>query len=165
MLFRSQANSSGFKVVLSGTMPPHVILNSLDATQGSPFLGTNQAVENNEYEVKSYSLTSLVVRGVLSNSGGKIVEVKLKKKTPLTISDVKDLLTGGSSRSWKLDPASGANSIIVGTEGNPGEYYGGGPLEPNCQTDDVYTFTSADALSYNANGSTFNGGNISPNYN
>jgi hypothetical protein len=29
----------------------------------------------------------------------------------------------------------------------------------------VYTFSSADNLNYNANGSTFNGGNIAPNYN
>lgn len=29
----------------------------------------------------------------------------------------------------------------------------------------MYTFTSADNLNYNANGSTFNGGNIAPNYN
>ena len=94
-----------------------------------------------------------------------IIEIKLRKNEPLTLADIKNILTGGSSKSWKLDPAPGANSIVVGTEGNPSEYYGGGPLEPNCQVDDIYTFTTSDVINYNANGSTFNGGNISPNYN
>jgi hypothetical protein len=53
----------------------------------------------------------------------------------------------------------------VGTEANPALYFAGGPLDGNCQTDDVYTFTTSDKLNYNANGATFNGGNISPNYN
>jgi hypothetical protein len=69
-----------------------------------------------------------------------------------------------TATSWKLNPADGANAIIVGTDGNPGQYYGGGPLA-DCQKDDVYTFTTALKLNYNSNGSTFNGGNIAPNFN
>jgi hypothetical protein len=69
-----------------------------------------------------------------------------------------------TAKSWKLNPADGANAIIVGTDGNPGQYYGGGPLA-DCQKDDVYTFTTGLKLNYNANGSTFNGGNIAPNFN
>lgn len=65
------------------------------------------------------------------------------------------------AKSWKLDPADGA--IIVGTEGNPAQYFGGGALA-DCQKDDVYTFTPALKLNYNANGSTFNAGNIAPNF-
>jgi hypothetical protein len=68
------------------------------------------------------------------------------------------------STPWKLDASDGANAIIVGTEGNPGQYYGGGPLA-DCQTDDVYTFTNDLKLNYHSGGSTFNGGNIAPNYN
>jgi hypothetical protein len=66
---------------------------------------------------------------------------------------------------WKLDPASAA-PIIVGTEGNPAQYFGGGALA-ECQKDDVYTFAFVNndfKVSYNANGSTFNAGNIAPNY-
>ena len=81
------------------------------------------------------------------------------------MADLKNILTGGSSKSWRLDPAPGANSIIVGTENNVTQYYAGGPLDNNCQSDDVFTFTSADKINYNANGSTFNGGNVAPNYN
>ncbi len=70
------------------------------------------------------------------------------------------LLTGTK---WRLDDSDGANAIIVGTEGNPGQYSPGGALA-DCQKDDVYTFTTDFKLSYEANGSTFNAGNLSPNY-
>ncbi|WP_207534101.1 hypothetical protein [Desertivirga arenae] len=66
---------------------------------------------------------------------------------------------------WKLNPASSA-PVIVGTEGNPAEYFPGGPLA-DCQKDDIYTFAFVNndfKASYNANGSTFNAGNIAPNY-
>lgn len=65
---------------------------------------------------------------------------------------------------WKLDGTDGANAIIVGTDGNPAQYYGGGPLA-DCQKDDIYTFSSQLKLTYNSGGSTFNGGNIAPNFN
>jgi len=68
-----------------------------------------------------------------------------------------------TAKSWKLNPADGANAIIVGTEGNPGQYFGGGALA-DCQKDDVYTFTTGLKLTYNSNGATFNGGNIAPNF-
>lgn len=66
---------------------------------------------------------------------------------------------------WKLDPNSLA-PITVGTENNPAEYFGGGSLAA-CQADDVYTFSFVDndfKISYNANGATFNAGNVQPNY-
>jgi hypothetical protein len=160
-----KANATGYKVITSATQAPRIVLNDMEAGLGTPFIGTTDEVEGNSYEVKSYSAATLTLRAVLKNTGGKIIEIKLKKRADLTIADIKDILTGGSSRSWKLDASTGANAIVVGTEGNPSDYYGGGPLEPNCQVDDVYTFSSSDNLNYNANGSTFNGGNIAPNYN
>ena len=158
-------NSTKFKVVSRTGELPKIILDEMEAGLGTPFLGATNPVEGSVYEVRSYAFNFLILRGTLQNSGGKIIDIKLKKRADLTINDIKDILTGGSSRSWKLDPTAGANSIVVGTEGNPSEYYGGGPLEPNCQVDDVYTFSSGNTLNYNANGSTFNGGNIAPNYN
>jgi hypothetical protein len=68
------------------------------------------------------------------------------------------------STSWKLDGSDGANAIIVGTDGNPAQYFGGGPLA-DCQKDDIYTFTTDLKLTYNSHGPTFNGGNIAPNFN
>ena len=71
-----------------------------------------------------------------------------------------------TAHTWKLD-ANSAAPIIVGTENNPAEYFGGGGLA-DCQKDDDYTFSFANnafKLSYKANGQTFNAGNIAPNYN
>ncbi|MEI9810030.1 MAG: hypothetical protein WDO16_20370 [Bacteroidota bacterium] len=68
-----------------------------------------------------------------------------------------------TAKTWKLNPAAGANAIIVGTEGNPAQYFGGGALA-DCQIDDTYTFTTGLKLTYNANGATFNAGNLAPNY-
>lgn len=67
-----------------------------------------------------------------------------------------------TAKSWKLN-AGVADPIVVGTEGNPSQYFGGGALA-DCQTDDVYTFKSDLTLAYNANGATFNAGNVAPNY-
>jgi PKD repeat protein len=69
-----------------------------------------------------------------------------------------------TAKSWKLNPEPGVNPIIVGTESNPSQYFGGGALA-DCQMDDVYTFSTGLKLTYNANGSTFNGGNVAPNFN
>jgi hypothetical protein len=157
-------NAMGYRVLARSGQNPVICLDSLTIGSGKPFIGTTDLVDSNRYEVMAYTATTLTLRGKIQGSGGILVEVKLKKVVALTLEDIRNLLTGGGSRSWKLDPAAGANPIVVGTEGNPSEYYGGGPLAA-CQLDDIYTFTSANTLSYNAAGSTFNGGNISPNYN
>lgn len=71
-----------------------------------------------------------------------------------------------ANKTWKLDPGNTAAAVIVGTEGNPGEYYAGGPLA-DCQKDDTYRFTfsnNAFTVTYASGGSTFFGGNIAPNY-
>lgn len=68
-----------------------------------------------------------------------------------------------TAKVWRLDSTAGANAIVVGTEANPSAYFGGGPLA-DCQKDDRYTFGTDFKLRYNANGATFNGGNIAPNF-
>lgn len=158
-------NAPKFKVVAAAGQAPKIILDPLSSGTGRPFIGTTDIVDNNTYKVQDYTANTMTLRSTLEGSGGVILEIKLKKLVVLTLADIKNLLTGGSSKSWKLDPSPGANAIIVGTEANPAQYYGGGPLDATCQTDDVYTFTSTDIINYNANGSTFNGGNVAPNYN
>lgn len=158
-------NAPKYKVVAKAGQLPRIYLNPLTSGTGRPFIGTTDILDSNMYRVMSYSDNNMTLRGTIEGSGGTLLEIKLKKVVVLTLADIKNILTGGGSKSWKLDPTAGANAIIVGTEGNPAQYFGGGPLEPNCQTDDVYTFTSADKISYNANGATFNGGNIAPNFN
>jgi len=158
-----KANATGFKVVSRAGQLPAIILNKI--ATGSPFIGTTDVVENNKYEVVSFTANDMVLRARIAGTGGQRLEIKLKKVTVLTLADIKAILNGGGSKSWKLDPAPGANPIVVGTEANPSEYFQGGPLDPNCQSDDVFTFTSADRVIYNSKGATFNGGNVAPNYN
>lgn len=160
----SKANAPKFKVVAPAGGPIKIILDGLTTGTGRPFIGTTDVVENNTYTVQSYTPDVMTLRSVLEGSGGVLLEVKLKRLTILTLADIKNLLTGGSSKNWKLDPTGGANAIIVGTESNPAQYFGGGGLD-GCQTDDTYTFSTNNKLTYNAAGATFNGGNVAPNYN
>lgn len=160
-----KANANKFKVFSKAGQPTQIILDNLVAGGTKPFIGTTDLVDNNRYTVIAYTDDKITLRATLTGTGGKFVEIKLKKVTALTLADLKNLLTGGSSKSWKLDPTPGANAIVVGTEANPTAYFAGGPLDAGCQTDDLYTFTAADKINYNANGSTFNGGNVAPNYN
>jgi PKD repeat protein len=158
-------NAPSFKVVAASGQAPKIILAPLETGSGRPFIGTTDIVDENTYKVQDFTANTMTLRSTIEGSGGVILEIKLKKVVALTLADIKNLLTGGSSKSWKLDPTPGANAIIVGTEANPSQYFGGGPLDAVCQSDDIYTFTSADIVNYNANGATFNGGNVAPNYN
>jgi PKD repeat protein len=160
-----KANAKNFKVLGKAGLPPEIILDKIPGTAANPFIGTTDVVDNNRYEVVSYAADKITLRGRIAGTGGQRLEVKLKKVVVLTLADIKNLLTGGSTKGWKLDPAAGANPIIVGTEANPSQYFAGGPIDFNCQSDDVYTFSTTDKVTYNANGATFNGGNIAPNYN
>ncbi len=155
-------NAPSFKVVAKPGQLPKIILSPLATGTGRPFIGTTDIVVDNLYTVQNYTSNRMTLR---ASSGGNLIEIKLKKVEALTIASIKALLTGAVSKTWRLDPTAGANAIIVGTEASPGTYFGGGPLDGNCQSDDTFTFTAANNIIYNANGSTFNGGNIAPNYN
>jgi len=157
-----KSNATAYKVVAKANTNPVILLGPTSNGVGKPFIGTTDVVKNDAYTVVSFTETTMVLRGTLP--GGELVEVKMKRKVALTLADIKQLLTGASGKNWKLDATPGANAIIVGTEGNPSEYFAGGPLA-DCQTDDVYTFNPSNTLNYKANGATFNGGNIAPNYN
>lgn len=114
-------------------------------------------LKKGSYEVKLYAYG----RGGYDVAAAQVT-VENDDLSPILESREFQLLT---AHSWKLDPASNA-PIIVGTEGNPGEYFGGGSLA-DCQIDDTYTFAFIDSdfkVSYNANGATFNAGNVEPNY-
>lgn len=92
----------------------------------------------------------------------EIITVEYDDFTPILEDPTFQLLAG---KTWKLD-ANAAAPITVGTENNPAEYFGGGSLV-DYQIDDEYNFAYVDnrlMISYNANGSTFNAGNVTPNY-
>lgn len=157
-----KANAIAYRVVAKAGTNPVILLGPTSTGIGHPFIGTTDPVKGNAYTVVSFTENTMVLRSTLE--AGELLEVKLKRKVALTLADIKQLLTGAAGKSWKLDETPGANAIIVGTEGNPSEYFSGGPLA-DCQIDDVYTFNPSNTLVYRANGSTFNGGNIAPNYN
>ena len=73
------------------------------------------------------------------------------------------MLTGNVSKVWKLAPGDNDKAITVGNEANPSIRYPGGRLDA-CQLDDTYTFFADGTITYNANGKTFNGGNIALNF-
>jgi PKD repeat protein len=155
-------NAPTFKVVAKSGQLPKIILSALATGTGKPFIGTTDMVDFNTYTVQNYTATTMTLRAA---SGGNLLEIKLKKVQALGIAGIKALLTGTVSKTWRLDPAAGANPITVGIEADPATYFAGGPLDGNCQSDDRFTFTATNNVIYNANGSTFNGGNIAPNYN
>jgi PKD repeat protein len=159
-----KANAQKFKVVSKAGQLPEIILDNVVAGGLKPFIGTTDVVDSNKYTVVSYTDTKMTIRGRIAGTGGQRLEIKLKKVVTLTLADINLILNGGSSKAWRLDPTPGANAIIVGTEANPSQYFGGGAIDP-CQIDDRYTFSVGNLVSYNAAGSTFNGGNIAPNYN
>jgi PKD repeat protein len=154
-------NAPSFKVVAKAGQLPKIILSALTTGTGKPFIGTTDVVDFNTYTVQNYTPTTMTLRAA---AGGNLLEIKLNKVQVLGLAGIKALLTGAVSKTWKLDPATGANPVTVGSESNPSQDFAGGPLA-NCQVDDTYTFFASNNVIYNAAGSTFNGGNIAPNYN
>lgn len=70
---------------------------------------------------------------------------------------VKQFLTGGSSKTWKLDAAAAATITVGPNDNDVKGYYAGGPANslPACQADDEYTFSSANVFTYDAKAETF----------
>lgn len=81
---------------------------------------------------------------------------------------VKQLLTNGSSKTWKLDNTT-TDPITVGpSDSDPRSYFPGGTTVqpgslPACQADDEYTFSNANVLTYNALTETYVAANDTPN--
>ncbi len=139
--------SSDFNFIPNGSLGRIVLLGK------GAFLGTPDSVVNKAYDILEASPTRLRLQGTLPD-GTKLVVTYMPQLSALD--RTKQLLTGGSSRTWMLDNAAQA-VITVGTEAQPTAYYPGGPANslPSCQADDEYTFTSANVLKYNAFAETF----------
>ncbi|MRX47693.1 PKD domain-containing protein [Pedobacter puniceum] len=148
------ANANSFKMVARAGSVPKIILGPA-ATGGRAFLGTTDQVVGNAYEIRSITDETMVLRGTLTD--GNLIEFKFQ--LPSDLDNVKLVLTGGSTRSWKLDVNKIPGPITVGpNDGDPTGYFGGGPLAP-CQIDDVYTFGQNNTIVYNAGAETFVAGN------
>lgn len=118
---------------------------------GDGTIGSGQTVTH-VYKTGGTIKTQLTVAG----KGGTNISEQKDVVLPPIIDAVKQLLTGGSSKTWKLDRAAQA-TIVVGTEGNPSQYYAG--ADPNtlplCQADDEFTFSNANVYTYDAKAETF----------
>jgi len=115
------------------------------------FIGEAVDVTNRTYDIVEASSTVLRLRGTLAD--GSKTEVTLVPYD--AVARVKQLLTKGSQKTWKLDNSQGA-AIVVGTEANPTEYFAGGTAGslPACQADDEFTFSAADVYTYDAKAET-----------
>lgn len=146
----SQSGSTTFifKPVTGGL--GQIILQKVDK-KPDLFIGEAVAVNNLTYDIVEASNTVLRLRGTLAN--GTKTEVTLVPFDAVT--RVKQLLTNGSQRTWQLDNSQAA-AIVVGTEGNPTQYYAGGAANslPGCQTDDEFSFSADNIYTYDAKAET-----------
>ncbi|MFN0049375.1 MAG: PKD domain-containing protein [Cytophagales bacterium] len=145
------ANASRFKIEAIAGQKTKIILNSNGLLTGNvPFLGSSLQVKNNSYTVESLTDGAMTVKGELLS--GNFISVKFIQK-PSGLAGYLTYLTGGSSRSWRLDTTAAPGPIVVGpSDADPTSFFGGGALA-GCQKDDIYTF-SATTVTYNSNGET-----------
>lgn len=94
--------------------------------------------------------------------GGNGFSAKQSLTAPDASSIVKQFLTGGSSKTWKLDNSVGYTIAVGPSDSDVKSYYPGNPVAgslPGCQADDEYTFSSANVFTYDAKAETFVAGN------
>lgn len=96
-----------------------------------------------------------------SARGGNGFSPKQNVVVPDAGTIIKQLLTGSTSKTWKLDAAATATITVGPNDGDVKQYYPGGPPNslPACQADDEFTFSSANVFTYNAGAETFVAGN------
>lgn len=117
---------------------------------GDGTIGSGQTITHT-YQTGGTLKTQLTAAG----RGGSATATQ-NVELPPVIDAVKRLLTGGSSKTWKLQSDT-VKTITVGTEGNSSQYYAGGEANalPGCQADDEYTFSNSNTFTYNAKAETF----------
>lgn len=117
---------------------------------GDGTTGTGQTIKHT-YQAGGTVKVNLIVSG-RGGTGTATQNVVLPSVTDV----VKRYLTGGSSKTWKLQSDTVA-TIVVGTEGNSSQYYAGGAANtlPGCQADDEYTFSNSNVFTYDAKVETY----------
>lgn len=148
---RNFAGSFSFRPNPSGN--PQLVLKTKKS-----FLGVPDSVVNKTYDILEATDTRLRLRGTNPDGTRTIVTFAPYNAT----APLKLLLTGGSSKVWQLDNTVNA-PIVVGTEAAPTSYFAGaapGGL-PACQSDDEYTFSDANVLTYDAKAETFSANGFS----
>ncbi|MET4075686.1 PKD domain-containing protein [Hymenobacter sp. UYCo722] len=118
------------------------------------FIGVTDSVVNKTYDIVEVSAARLRLRG--TNPDGTFTVITYIPQLS-AIDRVKLLLTGGSSRTWKLDNSVAATIVVGPSDADPTGYYAGGAAGslPPCQADDEFTFTAGNVFQYNAKAETF----------
>jgi PKD repeat protein len=113
------------------------------------FIGLPDSVSNKTYDILEATATRLRLQG--TNPDGTKTEVTLMPQLS-AIDRAKQLLTGGSTRTWLLDNTQAAAIVVGPSDADPTSYYPGGAAGslPGCQADDEFTFTTANQYTYNA---------------
>ena len=133
---------------------PNAGLGQIILQANRSFIGLTDSVANKTYDILEVSATRLRLRG--TNPDGTFTVVTYMPQIS-AIDRVKQLLTGGSSRTWKLDNSVAAAIVVGPSDADPTGYYAGGAAGslPACQADDEFTFTSGSVFQYNAKAETF----------
>ena len=118
------------------------------------FIGLTDSVVNKTYDIIEASATRLRLRG--TNPDGTFTVVTYMPQVS-AVERARLLLTGGSTRTWKLDNSVAAAIVVGPSDAAPTGYYAGGAAGslPPCQADDEFTFTAANVYQYNALAETF----------
>ncbi|ALW84818.1 hypothetical protein AUC43_06790 [Hymenobacter sedentarius] len=101
---------------------------------------------------------TLKTKLITAYRGGTSVSTTKDLVLPSVSAIVNQLLTGGSSKTWKLDNTVVAPITVGPSDADPTSYYGGNPSAgalPACQADDEYTFSATNSFTYDAKGQTF----------
>ena len=133
---------------------PNAGLGQIILQASKSFIGVTDSVVNKTYDILEVSTARLRLRG--TNPDGTFTVITYMPQ--LSVTDrVKQQLTGGSSRTWKLDNSVGAAIVVGPSDADPTGYYGGGAAGslPACQADDEFTFTSSNEFKYDAKAETF----------
>jgi hypothetical protein len=90
---------------------------------------------------------------ITSGRGGQGFSTPQDVVIPSSLNVVKQYLTNGSSRTWKLDNTVVAPITVGPSDADPTSYYAGNPAPgglPACQADDEYTFSNTNVFTYDA---------------
>ena len=133
---------------------PNAGLGQIVLLANRSFIGLTDSVANKTYDILEVSATQLRLRG--TNPDGTFTVVTYMPQIS-AVDRVKLLLTGGSSRTWKLDNSVAATIVVGPNDASPTSYYAGGAAGslPACQADDEFTFTSGNEYKYDAKAETF----------
>ncbi len=136
------------------TYKPGSGLGQLVLLANHSFIGLTDSVVNKTYDIIEASATRLRLRG--TNPDGTFTVVTYTPQVS-AVEQARQQLTGGSTRTWKLDNSVAATIVVGPSDADPTGYYAGGALGslPPCQADDEFTFTTANVYQYNALAETF----------